>query len=288
MEIAEALRGMDKTTCNASTVQEELGLVKAPYATEYMTKYMNLQNSKKYKVYREVQHNIYLDCMASGDVGEVTKWAGAAKDRQKPSWREWQMFVLELTKKQEARPSGQPHAKSVLLTLPNEVLMMIFRFAFYGYAKTPDHEKRRRVELETRWDRGKVEWSYMCQVCPLLRKIATVVFFSETKFEYNTNDSPSRTTGNPLFLRRLNPDYIGLIRYISISFSDGDFIQIRPGRDGRQPFSEIPGHLEILNMFAKHGNLNKAEFFFGHKPTAEKGHEEQPGVHQASQIRQGG
>lgn len=108
MEIAEALRRMDKITCNASTVQEELGLVKAPYATEYMTKYMNLQNSKKHKEYREVRHNIYLDCMANGDVGEVTKWAGAAKDRQKPSWRAWQMFVLELMKKQEARPSGQP------------------------------------------------------------------------------------------------------------------------------------------------------------------------------------
>lgn len=148
-EIAEAIRGMDKSTYNASTVQEELGLVKAPYATEYITKYMILQDNKRYREYREVQHNIYLDCMASGDVGEVTKWAGAAKDRQKPSWREWQIFVLELTKKPEARPSGQPHAESVLLTLPNEVLMMIFRFAFYGYAKTPEHVKRRCVELET-------------------------------------------------------------------------------------------------------------------------------------------
>ncbi len=137
-----------------------------PYATEYMTKYMNLQNSKKHKEYREVQYNIYLDCMASGDVGEVTKWAGAAKDRQKPSWRKWQMFILELMKKQEARPSGQPHPESVLLTLPNGVFMMIFRFAFYGYAQFPEYMKRRCVELERRWDRGKVEWRYMCQVCP--------------------------------------------------------------------------------------------------------------------------
>ncbi len=103
--------------------------------------------------------------------------------------------------------------------------MMIFRFAFYGYAKFPEHVKRRCVELETPWDRDKVEWSFMCQVCPLLQKIATVVFFSETKFEYHTNDSrTTRTKGDPLFLRRPNPDHIGLIRYISVSFSDGDFI----------------------------------------------------------------
>jgi len=119
------------------------------------------------------------------------------------------------------------------------------------------------VKLETRWDRVKVEWSYMCQVCPLLRKIATVVFFSETKFEYHTNDSrTTRTTGDPFFLRRLNPDYIGLIRYLSISFSDGGFIQTKSGRTGRQPFSELPGHLEILSIFATHGNLKKAEIFF--------------------------
>jgi len=104
---------MDKTTCNASTVQEELGLVKPLYATEYMTKYMKLQNSKKYKGYRKVQ--------------------------QTHSWREWQLFVFKLTKKQEARLSGQPHTKRALLTLPNEVFMMIFRFAFYGYAKFLEH-----------------------------------------------------------------------------------------------------------------------------------------------------
>lgn len=36
--------------------------------------------------------------------------------------------------------------------------MMIIRLAFYGYAKTPEHVNRRCVELETQWDRGKVEW----------------------------------------------------------------------------------------------------------------------------------
>lgn len=78
------------------------------------------------------------------------------------------------------------------------------------------------MELETRWDRFKVEWSYMCQVCPLLRKIATVVFFSETKFEYHTNDTRTmRTTGDPFFLRRLNPDYIGLIRYLYLLLRRG-------------------------------------------------------------------
>lgn len=261
-----------------------MGLTPTSYAAAFITAFMSPEDKQRYDAYHRKQRDKYTRACESypKDYGDIMLWLRAPIDRQKLSWREWLLALAYCTAPEDMifRRIGHKQTKNnALLKLPTEILQMIFRLVLINpdTDNYDDVEHRQRVLLDSPTDIGKIQYSYLTQVCSHFRAQVTPLFFGDTIFKWSSNTHPAWDLSNEVFvyLQHSATGPISMIRYLDLEIKDEGLRA--DGTKGH--FTENAILLEILKIFGQHGHLRKLKLCFsGRKQRLTRNFKQKPFV----------
>ena len=257
--LVDVMDGIVPSSYTHFSVQNSLGLIKAPYAAKYITEYMGPSATMKFNYYHNLQNLIYGDAMDNGDVRDMIRPDLKVISGRYPSWCEWLTVLLEATRRAwEIEPRPRTQTKSGLLGLPIELLTMIYCYVLKD-ERNWNNLDRPRVALENRWCHEKIQYSYLTQVSQQFRASVSTILLGQIEFVFDTQGLAWESAKKAArYLTSFSPDSISQIQYLSLRIESAE-----KGDAGyKKHFAENPGLLEILDIFATHGHLRRLKLYF--------------------------
>ena len=237
-------------------VQHRLGLVTATYDPAYIKAFMDdVADRNAYDHCYSTEQFIWADAMSKGDYGDMKDLPLPNMDSGNPtSFRNWLIVLLAASTTKESIVREPQRTKGGLLSLPPEILTMIFSHVFSdGGMSEP------RVNLGNRWDYAKIEYSSLRQVCSLVRMTVALPFLNNTSFVLAATNSPWADSREALrYLMSFTPQDVAQIRNLTLAFADAP--KWREGYGVH--FTSNGALLQILELFAEHGGLRKLKMIF--------------------------
>ena len=237
-------------------VQHRLGLVTAPYHSSYIKAFMDdVTDQRAYEHCYSKERFIWDDAMSKGDYGDMKDLPLPNMDSNNPtSFPNWLIVLLAASTTTESIVREPQRTKGGLLSLPTEILTMIFNHVFSdGGMSEPS------VNLGSRWDYAKTEYSSLRQVCSALRTTVALPFLNNTSFVLVATHTPWNDSREALrYLKSFTPQDIAQIRNLTLAFADAP----KWTEGYRVHFTADPALLQILELFAEHGGLRKLMMIF--------------------------
>ena len=237
-------------------VQHRLGLVTAPYHSSYIKAFMDdVTDQRAYEHCYARERFIRDDAMSKGDYGDMKDLPLSNMDSGNPtSFRNWLIVLLAASTTKESIVREPQRTKGGLLSLPTEILTMIFNHVFSnGGISEPS------VDLGNRWGYAKIEYSSLRQVCSPLRTTIALPFLKNTSFVLAATNTPWNDSREALrYLKSFTPQDIALIRNLTLAFADAP----KWTEGYRAHFASNPALLQILELFVEHGGLRKLMMIF--------------------------